>query len=157
GQCGKLKCCLNYELDSYVDALKDFPDMDGKKLLTKKGDAFLQKVDIFRRMMWFSYRSEPGVFIPMSVDSVRAIVEANSKGETPEELVATTKVVQKITATVELSFDNLVGQDSLTRFDRKKKPKGNVNKGGDRNRSRNNNNQQKPKAQVQQGDKPQEQ
>ena len=35
GQCGKLKCCLNYELDSYIDALKEFPDMDGKKLLTK--------------------------------------------------------------------------------------------------------------------------
>src|ERR1700712_4415302 len=53
GQCGKLKCCLNYELDTYMDALKEFPDMDGKKLTTKKGDAFLQKTDIFRRTMWF--------------------------------------------------------------------------------------------------------
>jgi cell fate regulator YaaT (PSP1 superfamily) len=66
GQCGKLKCCLNYELDSYIDALKEFPDMDGKKLLTKKGEAFLQKTDIFGRMMWFSYRHDPGVFIPLN-------------------------------------------------------------------------------------------
>src|SRR5688572_10643283 len=96
GQCGKLKCCLNYELDSYVDALKEFPDMEGKKLLTKKGDAFLQKTDIFRRMMWFSYRSEPGVFIPMHVDAVRAVMEANAKGEIPEELIPSVKAVEKI-------------------------------------------------------------
>lgn len=118
GQCGKLKCCLNYELDSYIDALKEFPDLEGKKLITKKGDAFLQKTDIFRRMMWFSYRNEPGVFIPMHVDAVRAVLEANTKGEIPEELIATVKVVEKI-LNVEPQFENLVGQDSLTRFDRK--------------------------------------
>jgi cell fate regulator YaaT (PSP1 superfamily) len=118
GQCGKLKCCLNYELDSYVDALKEFPDMEGKKLVTKKGDAFLQKIDIFKRMMWFSYRGEAGVLIPMHVANVHAILEANQKGEIPEALIPTVKAVEKI-LNVEPNFENLVGQDSLTRFDRK--------------------------------------
>lgn len=118
GQCGKLKCCLNYELDSYVDALKEFPDMEGKKLITKKGDAFLQKTDIFKRMMWFSYRGEPGVFIPMHVATVHSILEANHKGEIPEALIPSVKAVEKI-LNVEPNFENLVGQDSLTRFDRK--------------------------------------
>ena len=118
GQCGKLKCCLNYELDSYVDALKEFPDMEGKKLVTKKGDAFLQKIDIFKRMMWFSYRGEAGVLIPMHVATVHAILEANHKGEIPEALIPTVKEVEKI-LNVEPNFENLVGQDSLTRFDRK--------------------------------------
>lgn len=118
GQCGKLKCCLNYELDSYVDALKEFPDMDGKKLLTKKGDAFLQKTDIFKRMMWFSYRSEPGVFIPLDVKAVHSIIEANKNGETPDALIPSIKLAEKIVV-AEPNFENVVGQDSLTRFDRK--------------------------------------
>ncbi len=122
GQCGKLKCCLNYELDSYVDALKEFPDMDGKKLTTKKGDAFLQKTDIFRRTMWFSYRSDPGVFIPLAIETVKQIVEANGKGEIPDDIIPAIKVVEKI-LNVEPGFDNVVGQDSLTRFDREKKGK----------------------------------
>ena len=133
GQCGKLKCCLNYELDSYLDALKEFPDLDGKKLVTKKGDAFLQKTDIFRRMMWFSYRNEPGVFIPMHVDAVRAVLESNQKGEIPEELIASVKAVEKI-MNVEPQFENLVGQDSLTRFDKtsgkQQRHKGNRNRQG---------------------------
>lgn len=118
GQCGKLKCCLNYELDSYVDALKEFPDMDGKKLLTKKGDAFLQKTDIFKRMMWFSYRSEPGVFIPLDVKTVHSIIEANKNGETPDALIPSIKLAEKVVV-AEPNFENVVGQDSLTRFDRK--------------------------------------
>lgn len=119
GQCGKLKCCLNYELDSYVDALKEFPDMDGKKLLTKKGDAFLQKTDIFKRMMWFSYRSEPGVFIPMDVKAVHLIIEQNANGEIPDALIPTFNKITEKVVVVEPNFENVVGQDSLTRFDRK--------------------------------------
>jgi cell fate regulator YaaT (PSP1 superfamily) len=124
GQCGKLKCCLNYELDSYVDALKEFPDLDGKKLTTKKGDAFLQKTDIFRRMMWFSYRSDPGVFIPLNLKTVHTILEANAKGEIPEDISPAIKVVDKV-VNVEPNFENVVGQDSLTRFDRRGKSKSN--------------------------------
>ena len=120
GQCGKLKCCLNYELDSYLDALKEFPEMDGKKLQTKKGDAFLQKTDIFKRTMWFSYRSDPGVFIPLDLKTVHSILELNAKGEMPEALTPAVKVIDKIINT-EPNFENVVGQDSLTRFDRKGK------------------------------------
>lgn len=152
GQCGKLKCCLNYELDSYLDALKVFPDMDGKKLLTKKGDAFLQKTDIFKRVMWFSYRSEPGVFIPLSVESVKSILEDNAKGETPNELIPSIKIEQKLLV-VEPSFENNVGQESLTRFDRKG---GNKPRNNNQNKNRNNKNKegQKPKQNTEQS-KPQ--
>src|SRR5947209_20225197 len=59
GQCGKLKCCLNYELDSYLDALKDFPD-SRTVLETEKGKATVRKTDIFKRMMWFAYGHQPG-------------------------------------------------------------------------------------------------
>ncbi len=119
GQCGKLKCCLNFELDSYLDALKDFPDTS-IKLESKLGKAFHQKTDIFKRMMWYSYESTPGVFIPIEVDKVNQILEMNKKGIFPEELVTkvTTQAVEK-----EPDYENVVGQDSLTRFDKaKKKP-----------------------------------
>ncbi|MBI2721644.1 MAG: hypothetical protein HYX39_05670 [Bacteroidetes bacterium] len=119
GQCGKLKCCLNYELDSYLDALKEFPDMENKRLVTKKGEAFLQKTDIFKRMMWFSYRHETSVFIPMKVDKVKEVLELNAKNEQPDDLVSAHVKETKIKI-IEHSFENVVGQDSLTRFDRSK-------------------------------------
>jgi cell fate regulator YaaT (PSP1 superfamily) len=122
GQCGKLKCCLNYELDSYVDALKEFPEMENKKLATKKGDAFLQKTDIFRRLMWFSYRSDPGVFIPLSTTSVKKILEDNAKGELPDALISSVQVLPKVTA-AEHEFESVAGQESLTRFDKKRPAK----------------------------------
>ena len=138
--------------DSYLDALKVFPDMDGKKLLTKKGDAFLQKTDIFKRVMWFSYRSDPGVFIPLSVESVKSILEDNAKGETPNELIPSIKIEQKLLV-VEPSFENNVGQESLTRFDRKG---GNKPRNNNQNKNRNNKNKegQKPKQNTEQS-KPQ--
>jgi cell fate regulator YaaT (PSP1 superfamily) len=169
GQCGKLKCCLNYELDSYVDALKEFPDMEGKKLQTKKGDAFLQKTDIFKRMMWFSYRGEPGVFIPMDVKAVHAILESNANGEMPDALIPTFNKIAEKVVVVEPNFENVVGQDSLTRFDRKggksksnfksNRPK-NSGAAGQRDKTKNPNdrpkqqNQNRPKPQGNQGGKP---
>jgi cell fate regulator YaaT (PSP1 superfamily) len=146
GQCGKLKCCLNYELDSYVDALKEFPDMDGKKITTQKGDAFLQKIDIFRRVMWFSYRSDPGVLIPLDIKTVRGIHEANAKGEVPGDIIPSVKLVEKVEK-AEPNFENLVGQDSLTRFDRSGRNKSG-NKGS-RNQGRSGQNPQKAKQQGQ--------
>jgi len=153
GQCGKLKCCLNYELDSYVDALKEFPDLDGKKLLTRKGEAFLQKTDIFRRVMWFSYRSEPGVFIPMKVEAVKRIIEDNARGEQPEELVPMKNPAEKLLKP-EPSFENSAGQDSLTRFD--KKGNKNRNRGGNQANRNQNRNQQKQKS-SDENKKPQQQ
>jgi cell fate regulator YaaT (PSP1 superfamily) len=161
GQCGKLKCCLNYELDSYLDALKEFPDMENKKLFTKKGEAFHQKTDIFKRMMWFSYRSEPDVFIPVRVDHVKEVLELNAKNEQPEDLISA--VPQSVKAKVtEHSFENVVGQDSLTRFDRRPKQKQQQNKGKqhqqqgkNKPQGQNQNRPQKQQGQQNQQNKPQ--
>jgi len=120
GQCGKLKCCLNYELDSYVDALKEFPTIDNKNLLTQKGEAFHQKTDIFKGIMFFSYKHEPDVFIPMKAEQVKQVLQKNEKGEKPDDLVQAV-IESKIKVVAEPSFENVVGQDSLTRFDNKNK------------------------------------
>ncbi len=127
GQCGKLKCCLNYELDTYQDALKEFPQIDGKRLHTQKGDAFLQKTDIFKRLIWWSYTTEPDVFIPLSIARVKEVLEMNEKGEKPHDLpefkeLSATPVVKQP------DFENVVGQDSLTRFDKNKNQNRNKNK-----------------------------
>ena len=84
GQCGRLKCCLNYELDTYLDALKDIPDIR-KPLLTNKGEAKLQKTDIFKKMMWFGYENE-NQWIPISTERVKEIVKLNESGEKPATL-----------------------------------------------------------------------
>ncbi len=119
GQCGKLKCCLNYELDSYVDALKDFPDTS-IQLKTKKGIAVFQKMDIFKRKLWYSYKDAYLEWIPLDVDQVKDLIEKNESGkqvDNLEEFAFTEETLTPIT-----QFDNVVGQDSLTRFDNKKKP-----------------------------------
>ena len=118
GQCGKLKCCLNYELDSYLDAIKDIPDAN-TKLETTKGRAFHQKTDIFKRLMWFSYFDDPGNFIPLSVDRVNEIIALNKEGQKPDD-ISIKKEVPKVKLP---DFENVVGQDSLTRFDNTKKNK----------------------------------
>lgn len=122
GQCGKLKCCLNYELDSYLDALKEFPEMDGKRLQTKKGYASLQKTDIFKRTMYFSYQSEPDVFIPLSIASVKEVLAANASGELPDDFIVSVKETTKAKV-IDFNFENVVGQDSLTRFDKNQRSK----------------------------------
>ena len=137
GQCGKLKCCLNYELDSYLDAIKDFPDL-GVKLKTDKGIAVAQKQDIFKRLMWFSYDDAPLAWVPISVDRVKEIIELNKKGESPALVDESAELV----AVEAPAYGNVVGQDSLTRFD---------NKGGGNRRKKKRNkpfnrNDRRPKA-----------
>lgn len=78
GQCGRLKCCLNYELDTYMDAIKDIPQAE-KPLLTESGPAKLQKTDIFRKLMWFSYNNDND-WHSISCDRVREIQALNEKG-----------------------------------------------------------------------------
>ncbi len=124
GQCGKLKCCLNYELDSYMDALKDFPEVNNVKLETEKGRAFHQKTDIFKRTMFFSYTDEPDNFIPLPVDRVKEVIEMNKTGLKPADLLV--KVAMNADSHREEKqpdYENVVGQDSLTRFDKTKKSK----------------------------------
>jgi cell fate regulator YaaT (PSP1 superfamily) len=136
GQCGKLKCCLNYELDSYMDAIKDFPE-SGVKLFTKSGAAFHQKTDIFKRTLWYSYESDPGTFIPLSVETVKEIIEQNKNKIYPPDFTIAKPVEAKKTS--EMYYENVVGQDSLTRFDQDK------NK---RKKKKKNNNRNKPAGEV---------
>jgi cell fate regulator YaaT (PSP1 superfamily) len=84
GQCGRLKCCLNYELDTYMAALSDIPEVE-KPLLTEVGPAKLQKTDIFRKLMWFSYNNDNN-WHSITCDRVREIQELNAKGTKPTDL-----------------------------------------------------------------------
>lgn len=117
GQCGKLKCCLNYELDTYLDALRDFPKME-TKLLTEKGRATCQKIDIFKRFMWFTYDDESINWHKLTVDQVNEIITQNKKGVKIAALEDFALAAEETTLLPE--FQNVVGQDSLTRFDNKK-------------------------------------
>ena len=143
GQCGKLKCCLNFELDVYVDALKDFPSAD-TKLFTEKGLAFCQKVDIFKEKLWFTYRDEPNNWHTLSKDQVNEILAKNKAKESVPSLEAYAIEEEQVAA--EVVFENVVGQDSLTRFDA---PKGRRNKN---NKNRNKNKGPRDKAAVHGGD-----
>lgn len=112
GQCGKLKCCLNYELDVYLDELKAFPDTK-KNLKTKKGEAFCQKIDIFGNKLWYSYQDDPGKFIELPLDRVKEIMAQNKQKKLPEDLLGLdTEVIEK-----RPDYANVVGQDDLNRFD----------------------------------------
>ncbi|MEP6614248.1 MAG: regulatory iron-sulfur-containing complex subunit RicT, partial [Mucilaginibacter sp.] len=116
GQCGKLKCCLNYELDTYMDALKHIPD-NVNVLKTERGDARLQKTDIFKKLMWFSYPREEA-WIPLPISRVKEIQQMNREGVIPPDLGV---VVEIESAPVKvLDYENVVGQDSLTRLDERR-------------------------------------
>ena len=119
GQCGKLKCCLNYELDSYIDALKDFPETN-VRLETLRGSAFHQKTDIFKRILYYAYTDDPGNFLAVPVSRVKEIVAMNTNGQKPDALLSAKEVV-----VVEKTpdYENVVGQDSLTRFDKSRNKK----------------------------------
>jgi len=121
GQCGKLKCCLNYELDTYMDALKDFPDYD-TKLVTEKGDAVCQKQDIFKGLMWFAYTNNFANWHVLKIDQVKEIIAENKQKNKVSSLE---DFAIEVTSEPEKDFNNAMGQESLTRFDqpkRKKKP-----------------------------------
>ena len=85
GQCGRLKCCLNYELDTYMDALKGIPEVE-EPLLTEKGPAKLQKTDIFRKIMWFGYADDSTTWYPLEIDRVNQILALNKAGKKPVTL-----------------------------------------------------------------------
>ena len=147
GQCGKLKCCLNYELDSYLDAVKEFPQVN-TNLFTKKGEAYQVKTDIFKRILFYVYREDPSVFHAVPVSRVKEIIAMNRANEKPEDLLLI-PVVDKTTKKPEPDYANVVGDDDLTRFDRKRG-------GGNDNRNRNrgggggnNNGNRRPQGQGQ--------
>ncbi|TXG37096.1 PSP1 domain-containing protein [Seonamhaeicola maritimus] len=139
GQCGKLKCCLNYELDTYLDALKDFPKSD-VKLQTEKGVAACQKTDIFRRHMWFAYEGEWNNWHKITTDQANEIIALNKQ---KKKVASIEEYASDLIEDTKTEFENVVGQDSLTRFDN---PKSNNRRKNSRNRKnkRNHKNRRKP-------------
>ncbi|WP_044117781.1 PSP1 domain-containing protein [Alkaliflexus imshenetskii] len=121
GQCGKLKCCLNYELDAYLDAQQDFPNT-AFPLETEDGTYYHFKTDVFKRLMWYTPdRDHAGKIVMLTVDKVKEVVALNKKGKRVKNLSdeAPAPVVQK-----EIGYQNVVGQESITRFDDKSKKSG---------------------------------
>lgn len=124
GQCGKLKCCLNYEVISYIDTQKDFPEKD-IILKTKQGDWFYQKTDVYRLIYWYSPDKQSMInMIPVSVEKVKDIIELNAKGIIPDSL----EILNEKKKHNDNSYQNSAGQDSLTRFDQKKRSRKKKNK-----------------------------
>lgn len=117
GQCGKLKCCLNYELDTYLDALKNFPDTN-KNLETKAGKAYFQKMDIFKELLWYALPDQGNEWLAVKLEDVKRIMAMNEKGEKPESLSDFNALKPSEES---VAYENVVGQDELTRFDSQNK------------------------------------
>jgi cell fate regulator YaaT (PSP1 superfamily) len=131
GQCGRLKCCLNYELETYMEALKDIPEVDAP-LLTLQGEARLQKTDIFRKIMWFGYKEENNWY-PLSIDRVNEILEMNRAGKKPATLELNVEETKEPVAALNSDLESL---------DRKYKTK------KKRKKNRNNNRDPRPHSQT---------
>jgi cell fate regulator YaaT (PSP1 superfamily) len=140
GQCGRLKCCLNYELDTYLDALQHFPD-NCDVLQVAKGNAFLIKKDIFKNLMWYTLPDSNKQY-PLTLERVRKIKELNKQGVRPEELEPVEITSSKPKEDVP-EFVELVGQFSLKTLDRaaqrkrqqqqqQRNPRNNNNSGGNK-------------------------
>lgn len=141
GQCGRLKCCLNYELDTYLDALRHVPEK-AESLQLQNGDARLMKTDILKGLMFYTVKGS-GTFYPISLENVRMVLEMNANGKKPADITDLAEVVEK-TEEESIEFADVVGQITLASLDRKDK--------NNRNKSRNNtnrNNQNKPSNQQQ--------
>src|SRR5690606_22681867 len=130
GQCGKLKCCLNYELDTYLDALDEFPSLEST-FETEKGSASCMKIDVFKKEMWFAYTDGGFNWYKFSLDQVKDFIEISKKGgktATLEDLEKDSIVEAK------KDFVDVIEENSLERFERK-----------NRNRNKNRNRQDKQK------------
>ena len=138
GQCGKLKCCLNYELDSYLEALNAFPKTDAK-IYTQKGTAVCQKIDIFKGVLWYAYEGDWMNWYTIAAEDATEMISLN-KQKISVAALEDYAIEDDKDKEVKLNFENVVGQDSLTRFDQPKK--------------RNNNRRKKPRKP--QGRKPKE-
>ncbi|HZI68431.1 MAG: PSP1 domain-containing protein [Ginsengibacter sp.] len=144
GQCGRLKCCLNYELDTYLDALQFFPD-DADVIEVAKGRAFLVKKDIFRNLMWYSMADSTKHY-PLSIDTVKKIKQQNLDGIKPDAL-ETVEIISEKPIDVEPEFVDVVGQISLKTLEKNSRKR----KSGDRNNQPNKNRQKgKPQQKSQQ-------
>ena len=141
GMCAKLKCCLNYEIDLYYEALKDFPSRN-KKLETKEGVYRHVKNDALKGQVTYilSRKDAAPIFAVISKDRAKEVISLNAKGEKPEQLIEEVK----IKADVVPDYHNVVGQDDLTRFDKvmsnnKKKNRNSKRRSKNRSQSKNSN------------------
>ncbi|MBL0271590.1 MAG: hypothetical protein IPQ06_00600 [Chitinophagaceae bacterium] len=142
GQCGRLKCCLNYELDTYLDALQHFPD-NCDVIQVAKGNAFLIKKDIFKNLMWYTLPDSNKQY-PLSIERVRTIKSLNQQGITPDNLEPV-EVVSSKPKDEEPEFVELVGQISLKSLDKAADKKRRQNQPGNQQR------QQRPQQRNQGG------
>ena len=142
GQCGRLKCCLNYELETYMEALEGIPKIEGP-LLTEKGEATLQKTDIFRKIMWFGFREENNWY-PLNVSRVNEILRMNHDGKKPATLE---KDQEEEKATVQVLNSDLQRMDQKYRNKGKKKKKKRKAPGDRPGERRTNPNSNKPRNQ----------
>jgi hypothetical protein len=138
GQCGRLKCCLNFELDTYLDALQNFPD-DCDMIELARSRAFLVKKDIFRNLMWFTMPDSNKQY-PLTIESVKKIKALNRQGIKPEEL-ETVEVVSKKPIEIEPTYVDVVGQISLKSLEktsrkRRDNERGQGQQGGNRQQQR---------------------
>ncbi len=138
GQCGRLKCCLNFELDTYLDALQNFPD-DCDMIELARSRAFLVKKDIFRNLMWYTMPDSNKQY-PLTIESVKKIKALNRQGIRPEEL-ETVEVVSKKPVEIEPTYVDVVGQISLKSLEktsrkRRENERGQGQAGGNRQQQR---------------------
>ncbi|MEO5683494.1 MAG: regulatory iron-sulfur-containing complex subunit RicT [Chitinophagaceae bacterium] len=148
GQCGRLKCCLNYELDTYLDALQHFPD-NADTLQVARGNAFLVKKDIFKNLMWYTLPDSNKQY-PVAIERVRKIKQLNAQGVIPDELEAVDITSNKPKES-ESGFVELVGQISLNtleKADRRNRPQQGGRGGNNQQRAGGNNG---PQQQGRQG------
>ncbi len=129
GQCGRLKCCLNYELETYIEILKEIPKVE-KPLLIKSGEAWLRKTDIFRKTMWFGFKDE-NTWIPVSADRVKEIQALNKAKQKPDTLLE--DELEEITHNISTINSDLENLDRKYGEKNKKKKKRNSNKRRNKN------------------------
>ncbi|MCC6720642.1 MAG: hypothetical protein IT243_00440 [Bacteroidia bacterium] len=141
GQCGRLKCCLNYELDTYLEAINDFPSIEKIILKTKIGTASLQKVDILKKMTWFSYSDNQGEWIPVKLNKVKEVLEKNKNGIFPETLVER-PMGAEVQSKTAYKVDDMLEDSKIDRLENKNRQK---QKNRNTNNSQPNNNNQRNK------------
>ena len=142
GQCGRLKCCLNYELDTYMDALQFFPN-DADMLEMEKSRAFLVKKDIFRNLMWYTMPDSNKQY-PLTIERVKKIKELNKQGVRPSDLEPV-EVVSNKPKEIEPTYADVVGQISLKSLEKTSRKRRDQERGGNqprRNRQGDGNQQQ---------------
>ena len=155
GMCGRLKCCLNFELDTYMDALRDFPKKTDR-LQTQNGQAVLIKTDIFKKIMYFAVQKEGfrGKPVPLSVARVKEIKEMNRNGEKPADLVDLAALIEEDKKEV-FDYESVGDVVELPPEERKRRRRSRGGKGRDRRRSeRKKTDGQSPKAKTGGGGKP---